>query len=143
MKVNGFNSEIPPAGAKPDSQKSETKLIAKKTRESSGNGKGLPADSDVKNPIFEKDRISLTSRRADNANDPGAITGTLSQDNISRGGLPSDATYSPDMIVRNSKEIQLAEIRMKIDEGYYDTPEFVEKLAGVLLDKFYSIGERD
>ena len=140
MKVNGFNSEIPPAGAKPDSQKSEAKLIAKKTRESSGN---VSADSDAKNLTFEKDKISLNSQRPDNAKDSGAVAGTLSQDYIGRGELTSDAIYSPDMIARNSKEIQLAEIRMKIDEGYYDTPEFIEKLAGVLLDNFYSIGERD
>ena len=61
-----------------------------------------------------------------------------------------EVTYNPDIVSGASRAIQeqsqegrIAGIRQKIAEGFYDSPEFIERLAELLIEEFYLAGEKD
>ena len=64
--------------------------------------------------------------------------------------MAKEAIYSPESVSGTAKishdashEIKLSKVRQKIADGYYDTPEFIERLAEKLIEKFYLSGEKN
>lgn len=97
-----------------------------------------------------KDRIGPVKNRLA---DPG---GTDSADNADIGDSGESARKLPDNTCRLniisgavsgpggvSSESRIAAVRRKIADGYYDSPEFIEKLADTLINKLYLAAEND
>jgi hypothetical protein len=146
MKIHGFNKLSPTANDpkahrsvdRSASDDSDGRKISKKTD---------PGKSRKTASI--KDRIELTTNRA--AVEGSKIGGHIYD--VEHSAAPKerkDAIYSPESVsgsVKNpinpSREVKLSKIRQNIAEGYYDSPEFIERLADKLINKLYLAGDNE
>jgi hypothetical protein len=146
MKIHGFN-KLSPTGNDPKAHRSVDRSVS-----DDSNGRKILKKTDPgksRKTAFKKDRIELTANRA--AVEDSKITGHISD--IKYPMVPEEAkdvTYSPESVsgsVKNpidpSREVKLSKIRQNIAEGYYNSPEFIEKLADKLINKFYLTGDSE
>ncbi|UCE67824.1 MAG: hypothetical protein JSU85_07405 [Candidatus Zixiibacteriota bacterium] len=154
MKINGFNNKIPPTDINPKTYKSID-------HSASGDGKTILKNADTGRNISTdpgnseridsgKDRIELNTNRAvlKGAEDSGRAPDI--KDSIESGERAKDVIYSPESVsgaaktaFDASREIKFSKVRQKIADGYYDNPEFIERLAEKLIEKFYLSEEKD
>lgn len=156
MKVHGFNSTIPPSDntrkiQKPIEQPSSSDA-GEKTKGKNEILKG-PASSRsgaVDQICPAKDTIELNANQAaapgkDGFPQVGGINDSTEPGQQSPGGIYSvesisRATSETDYVSRRERIIKA---RQNIADGYYNSPEFIEKLAEILIEKFYLSGESD
>ncbi|MEE9555562.1 MAG: hypothetical protein V3W18_14845 [candidate division Zixibacteria bacterium] len=142
MKINGFDSSLPP----PDNGKGQNKkqpvekqvkadsieLSASAKKEaSSGESSPVQRGADV-----DKTQAGFSGYKAPST--PGA--NKVSPENRVAAGLePAKNTDIVGDRIEISVSAQRAEkialVRMRIESGYYNQPENIEKLADILIDK--------
>lgn len=156
MKVHGFNSTIPPSDNNPKIQKpieqSSSSGAGEKTKGKNEIQKGpVSSQSDaVKLLSPGKDIIEL---KANQVEIPGndsfphieGINDSAESRQRSSGGI-----YSVESITGMASEKyyvsrgeRIIKARQNIADGYYNSPEFIEKLAEKLVEKLYLSGESD
>jgi hypothetical protein len=153
MKIHGFNSALPP----PDDgkRKEQTPRILERKQidrielscgnepeASYGNRLSLARgmvnpDSRIEHPTSHISRLYLDSYYL-----MANIVGTADPEarfrigqtapNPAESSLDTESVQTPSSGRRAEK---LAEVRLKIAAGYYDNPEYLEKLADLLIDK--------
>ena len=150
MKINRLKSTNPLPG---DSRKkSKHALPCEQT--------GLGSKSDAVNALSDLIEIlvSRKSRNADcipnepeNGGDGAAKTRRIDPvDDVGMGNPKGFRDRFPEISLdmdldqeHNSHEIKIARIRRNIAEGYYNSPEFIEKLADTLIKKLRLTGDGD
>lgn len=140
MKVHGFNNSIPPTneGNKKYIDGNETSLENLKKRNIPIQG-GLKAEA--------KSEKTLLSTGILNGNDKIEIAFDRTAESEKQNKV-QNAVYSLESVLGDNNDLtaieknsNLANIRQKIADGYYDSPEFIDKLAEKLITVFNISGE--
>ncbi|UCC79414.1 MAG: hypothetical protein JSW64_14270 [Candidatus Zixiibacteriota bacterium] len=156
MKVHGFDNTIPPPEDgrktnKPAGQPSPDSSGEKVSGKSGDPGKHISPGSGSGERIFLiKDIIELEAKRIP-ASGNGDISGVAcTKDTVDPGNRSQDGLYSIEKISKpaadsstTSHKARLAKIRRNIADGYYNSPEFIERLAEILIDRFNLQGESE
>jgi hypothetical protein len=153
MKIHGFNSALPPPdnGKRkqqvPQTYKQEQidriELSSGKNPEASYGNRLSPVramgnpDSRIEHPTSHISRFHLNSyylmANAVGGSDPE--TRFRSGQTALNPVESSPGTESVQTLSSSHRAEKLAGVRLKIAAGYYDNPEFLEKLADVLIDR--------
>lgn len=140
MKVHGFNNSVPPIneGNKKHIDGNETSVENLKKR-------NIPLQSDLKAKA-RSERTSLSVVIL-NGNDRIEIAFDSTTE-IEIQNKAQNAVYKLESVRGNNndsiateKSSKLANIRQKAADGYYDSPEFIDKLAEKLITIFKISGE--
>lgn len=140
MKVQGFNNSIPPAneGNNKNINTHETSIESPKKR-------NIPLKGGLKTEVIsEKSSLSTGilngNDKIEITFDPAAESGKQNKVQNAVYNLENVRGHNNDstVIEKNNK---LANIRQKIADGYYDSPEFIDKFADKLMTVFNISGE--
>ena len=154
MKVHGFDNTVPPPDDSRKNQKSikQPPSINCDGKRPGGNGKPKgsipPVSGSVARLVSGDDIIEINVDRVAAAADGDSARTVDNKGSVEYGRQSRDAVYSVQNISRAKSEIndpsrdtRLAKVRQNIADGYYDSPEFIEKLADTLINKLYLKGE--
>ena len=153
MKIHGFNSALPPPDigkgeertARILKQKHIDRIDLSRGREPEASyanrisqaGGTVNADSRIEHPTSHISRFHINSYYLI----ASAVGKTDAEIYFPVGQTaPNQVESSPDTesirtLSAGRQDEKLAEVRLKIAAGYYDSPEHLEKLADVLIDK--------
>jgi len=156
MKVHGFDNTVPQPDISRKIQKSiEQSSAVDGTGKMAGKNESLrefitPGSDPTKRIVSEKDIIELKANRAAAAGSEDSSHIADIKDSVELGKRSLDAVYTIKNIFGAATEMndvsgnfKLTKVRQNIADGYYDSPEFVEKLAEKLIEKFYLSGEKN
>lgn len=99
--------------------------------------------SEIKKVENARSRVSHDAKIRPHGAKPDTSTISSDAQQLNEANADNNIVKTQLTVESDIRTDRIAEVRQKIQNGYYDTPEFIDKLADKLLNEFGLSGESD